>query len=704
MDRRMAKWALSAGVGGLLMAGLPGPGVAQQNAPLSRVGHYAAWDHPTYDGYKRTSEYVTMRDGVKIAIDVFRPTLKGQIEGRPLPVIWMNTPYNRRGFEGKSTIQDYPGAALSLIRYGYVVVIADMRGNYASFGKAVHSNRNEWMPDAYWDAYDLTEWLAKQPYSDAKIGMWGCSATGHSQWQAAATNPPHLKAIFPMSGPSEYFEWNGVSPTGKAQEKLFPAPQIDEREARQSSPVDGDESRSLLNAALNDHRWNIDFGDMPYRDDVSPEMAAKWGVKNYRYWEEANTFTHFSQINAAHIPAYETANYGEDQRVKLGVMVKLHNVTAPVKLVLGPANHCQWTSDYKVVKDNPLNISIEELRWYDYWLRGIQNGVMSEPRIYYYTYNTGDQGNTGSRGWRYAWQWPIPSTKPTRFYFAPATAGEKGAALSLTAPTARSGSDAYTVDYNVTPANRAERGFAVTSAPMEKDTEITGHPVLRLWVTSTAKDGDFFAALADVAPDGTANMLPGTDDGQLRASLRKVNPAPYDNLGLPYHRAYKVDVQPIVPAQPTELRFDLAPISWVFKKGHRLRLVLVNASPARHAGVPRLTPVLDPAPVVHYLRDAVHASSITLPVNAPFAVPARVTRGPAGTSVTLTFPAAMDARYVQDVDKGSVKIGDVAAAKVTASGHELIVRFPGSPHGTLSGRLGAAYDYGDKMAFIAPVR
>jgi predicted acyl esterase len=92
---------------------------------------------------------------------------------------------------------------------------------------------------------------------------------------------------------------------------------------------------------------------------------------------------------------------------------------------------------------------------------------------------------------------------------------------------------------------------------MARDTEFTGHPVLHLWVRSTAPDGDFFASLADVAPDGRVTPLPGTEDGQLRAFLRALNKAPYDNLGLPYHRAYKADEKPLVPGRATPLAFSI---------------------------------------------------------------------------------------------------------------------------------------------------
>ena len=99
-------------------------------------------------------------------------------------MVWMHTPYNRRDTQSGLTAANYPGKALQLVKYGYVVAVADFRGTYASFGRNAGYNRGEWQDAARFDAYDITEWLASQPWSNGKIGMWGCSATGGSQMQA----------------------------------------------------------------------------------------------------------------------------------------------------------------------------------------------------------------------------------------------------------------------------------------------------------------------------------------------------------------------------------------------------------------------------------------------------------------------------------------------------------------------------------------
>ena len=148
------------------------------------------------------------------------------------------------------------------------------------------------------------------------------------------------------------------------------------------------------------------------------------------------------------------------------------------------------------------------------------------------------------------------------------------------------------------------KGLLYETAPLSADVQITGHPAINLWVSSTATDGDFIATIQDVGPDGAAKSY--NVQGQLRASLRKLQNAPYNNLGLPWHGFYQADVTPLVPGKPVELAFDILPISMIFKAGHRIRLVINFSS--------RSTPKLDPAPRVTIYRDSTHRSHLTLPV------------------------------------------------------------------------------------------
>ncbi len=674
---------------------------------VSRPGEYSGYSPALYDGYKMTSQYVAVRDGTKLAVDIIRPTLNGVVVDKKLPVVWMNTPYNRRRTNGGgtgTTADSYPGAALDLVKYGYVVAVADMRGNYASFGRAVHYNRNEWMPWAYWDAYDITEWLAAQAWSDSQIGMWGCSATGHSQWQAAATNPPHLKAIVPLSGPSEYYDWNGITPIFDKAPPLEPYPGEIPKADAAAVAVDEDHDGTLLQAAKEEHRANLDYGYIPYRNSVSPEMAAYLGLKDFKPHLEVNTFSHFDDLNRARIPAYQSANFGEDQRVKLGIMVKMHNLKSPLKTIFGPGDHCNWSSESRKNEKNEFVITTEELRWFDYWLKGVKNGVMDEPPIYLYTYNRPKE-----KSWQFAWQWPLPTDKSTNFYFGPAAidgvkGGVNNGTLGTAAPSAAAARDDYKVDYDVTPENQNQRGMTYTTAPLSVDTTLIGHPVVHLWISSTATDGDFATFLADIAPDGKVTPLPGTDDGRLRASFRALNEPPYNNLGLPYHRSFAEDVKPLVPGAPTELVFDMAPVSWVFKAGHRIRLIVNGVGDAHRGRGPAPTPVLSPAPVVSFYRDSKHSSYVTLPVNAPVSATVSIVPGKSSMVARVTFPRTMDSRYLKDIRAGSIMSNGVVASSTRIDGDTLIAEFdPGALKSgdpvTVKGEFGNQYYYGDLMTF-----
>jgi predicted acyl esterase len=273
---------------------------------------------------------------------------------------------------------------------------------------------------------------------------------------------------------------------------------------------------------------------------------------------------------------------------KYGAFFTWNNVSNPAKLVIGPGTHCDWST---AKKESGFDLTIEELRFFDHWLKGADNCVMREPPVYYYTYNA-----EPGQEWQSASQWPLPNETRTRYYL--------GDSLSTSAPAADAPPDTFTVQYDVTPENRADKGLLYATEPLAAKVQMTGHAVIELWIASTAADGDFIATLEDVAPDGSVSSY--FMNGRLRASHRALEDAPYDNLGLPFHPHTEASLQPLVAGEPTLLTFDLLPISIVFAQGHRIRLVLNFADAA--------TPVLQPAPTVTVYRDAEHPSSITLPI------------------------------------------------------------------------------------------
>jgi predicted acyl esterase len=561
---------------------------------ISRPGEYAGFSEAMYsDDYEMTSRYVQVSDGTRLAMDLYRPkdAATGDVIETPLPVLWMHTPYNRRysNNDGALTVDSYPGTAGRLVKYGYVVATVDFRGLYASFGHNEVFNRGEWVTAARRDAYDITEWLAQQPWSNGKIGMWGCSATGGSQMQAMTTAPPHLKAVFPMSCEFDVYPFR--VPGGMASAKGAPARRLSTQETRDAAaaPVDGDTDRSQLRAAIAGHADTVeDPGYAPYRDSIAEAIT---DPASRQWWIRSSPHTYLKEIHSSGIAMYLAANWDEGP-TKNGAFFTFNNVTNPAKLIVGPAGHCGWLA---VQSQTGLDITVEERRFFDYWLKGIDNGIMEEDPVYYYTYNA-----PAGTEWRSARQWPLPDETRTRYYL-----GE--GSLSTEEPAGAGSKDQTIVAYDVTPDTLAAKGLAYETAPLGADLQVTGHPAVSLWASSTATDGDFIAAIEDVAPDGSAASY--NVHGQLRASLRKVHDAPYNNLGLPWHRFHEADAAPLEPGRPVELEFELLPISMVFKAGHRIRLAITFAD--------RTTPRLDPAPEVTIHRDSVHRSYVTLPVIHP---------------------------------------------------------------------------------------
>ena len=236
---------------------------------VSKPGEYSGYSTPLYsEKYDISSQYIEMRDGVKLAVDICRPinSITGKVVEKPLPVVWMHTPYNRRynNSKDKLTVESYAGSAAKLVKYGYVVATADFRGLYASFGHNEGYNRGEWTSSARTDAYDITEWFAKQSWSNGKVGMWGCSATGGSQMQAVTEASPHLKAIFPMSFEFDVYDFRmsggipGIRGGDRPRKPGDPLP-FELRDIL-AAPVDNDRDSSLLRQAKKDHIGTIEDG------------------------------------------------------------------------------------------------------------------------------------------------------------------------------------------------------------------------------------------------------------------------------------------------------------------------------------------------------------------------------------------------------------------------------------------------------------
>jgi len=586
------------------------PAAAQSPDRVSRFGEYQGYSEPLYDEWVRVSQYVPVRDGTRLAVDIFRPAVDGTPVDDPLPVIWTFHRYHRARVDraGKlTTILDQAPELEMMLRYGYVVAAADVRGGGASFG----TRDGEFTRQEALDAYDLTVWFAAQPWSNGKIGMYGLSYLAITQYTAASTQPPHLEAIFPMMAMFDLYSF--VYPGGVLNEdfllswggntilldKILPA-----------APVDDDPDGALRDEAMAEHRDNANIYTMatenPFRD-------SRVNTGERTLFAELSPSSYIDAINDSGVAIYHLGGWFD--MYPRDALTWFANLTVPQKIVMTP-----WSHNGK----GGFDLATEHLRWFDYWLKGIDNGIMDEPPIVYRV-----MGAPRASAWRTATEWPLPQTQPTAYYFHPGPSGSVQSAndglLIAEPPAAGDSADAYTVDYSTTtgettrwtdgygggygyPDMRAndEKSLTYTTLPLAADLEITGHPVVHLWVESTASDGDFFVYLEEVDQRGRSTYI---SEGVLRASHRATAEAPWSTLGLPFHRSFESDISPLPDGTPVELVFDLQPTSNIFDAGNRLRIAVTGADADTF-----LTPQLDPPPTVTIYLNADYPSHIVLPV------------------------------------------------------------------------------------------
>ncbi len=610
------------------IAGL-GIKVFSQEEKISAPGKYKGYSKAIYEEWVRTSQYVAVRDGTKLAVDIYRPAQNGVPVSEPLPLIWTHTRYHRTNYtkEGKvrSTI-DSPWLQ-EILKHGYIIAAVDIRGSGASFGTL----RGAFTPEEAQDAYDIIEWFARQPWCDGNIGMFGGSYLGITQYIAAGMEPPHLKAIIPVFAMLDVYSFShpgGVYQDDFVREWSQLVRQLDVETP--TPPVDEDLQSIMARDAVEMHKANITPFEYTtpnaFRDSLIPGTATRPSLEwsPHYYLEGINK-------SGSHLAVYTVAGWYD--MWPRDALTWYNNLKVPQKIIILPWSHDIGGEGWKKTTgpligfDFDFNFLAEHLRWYDYWLKGIDNGIMDEPPVYYFT-----MGAPEGSAWRTAKKWPIPLAEPTLFYFHQGPSGSSSSSndglLKRTLPQSPSGEDKYVVDYTTTSgtttrwtdgrgrgfgygdmsANDA-KGLTYTTEPLEENLEVTGHPVVSLWVSSTADDGDFFVYLEEVDKDGYSHYLA---EGVLRASHRKLSKPPYNYMGLPYHRSYKEDIEPLPAGEPVKLVFDLHPTSNIFNAGNRLRITVTCADQKNFE-----TPELSPPPTITLHRSSTFASHVSLPVVSP---------------------------------------------------------------------------------------
>lgn len=526
---------------------------------------------------------VAMRDGTTLYADVYRPA-----EGGPWPVLLQRTPYNK-SFTG-TTLQmlDVPRAALA----GYAVVVQDCRGRFTSDGE-FYVFRDE--TD---DGYDTVEWAAEQPWSNGRVGMYGASYVGATQWLAALSRPPHLEVICPLVTASDYHEgWayqGGAFELGFAESWITGGLALPNfgRLAR-SKGLGGAERTALVQTV--DGMCDA-FRHLPVRDFP---VLSRPGLADYfrdwvdhpdddAYWQRWAIERHYQELDlpALHIGGWYDIFLLGTLRNYTGMRSKAPTERARrgQKLIVGPWHHAvpfpNLVGQHNFgILTSALGIDLDgiQLRWFDHWLKDQANGMLDEPPVRIFV--------MGENVWRDEAEWPLARTHYVNYYLhggGRANSRRGDGSLSPEPPAAGEPFDAFLYDPRdpvptqggglccsptAVPGGAFDQGaiedrsdvLVYSTPPLDRPVEVTGPIEVTLFAASSAPDTDWTGKLVDVSPDGHARNL---IDGIIRA----------------HYRESKSDPTPIEPGRVYRYTIDLVATSNLFLAGHQIRLEISSSN------------------------------------------------------------------------------------------------------------------------------
>jgi len=498
---------------------------------------------------------VPMRDGVTLRANVFRPDAPGCF-----PALVHRTPYGK----GQEGFEDF-------VRAGYAVVTQDARGRYASDGEFnVFSVENT--GDAE-DGYDTVEWAAGQPWCNGKVGTFGASYDAWMQYELARLRPPHLMAMSAVSIPTEMtdVDWPGAfKPARRVRWWLTTiAPDLRRRNGL-PPPHTSEEAVKIWN----DVEQGRMLGLVPwirvarYLPDPLADRVADWlRHPARRPWRFTEAHKDIEVPNLDFTGWYDHCS-GIDHFTGMRKNGRTEDARNHTRVIIGPWNHCNLglrkQGDFDFGLNAEVNVRRMQIRWFDCWLKGIDNGVAREPAVRYFV--------MGSGKWKSAETWPPQDLDRIELHLA--SSGDahvpNGSGALVHEPQENGLPDTYTYDpfnpvptlwdpacfYNVSDHRRLDYRNDILrycTAPLEEDIEVVGNPEAILYAASSAPDTDFFVRLADDDPNGPAMEV---CYGMVRAR----------------HRNGLDTEELLTPGEVTQFRIRMGITACCFRKGHRIRL------------------------------------------------------------------------------------------------------------------------------------
>ena len=566
---------------------------------------------------------IMMRDGTITYADTFRPDVSGKV-----PALLSRTPYDKSAAANRSGTLD----AISAATRGYAVVVQDVRGRFQSEG-AFYTFANE-----IDDGYDSVEWVAGQPWCDGKVGMYGMSYVGATQWLAAKSRPPSLAAIVPGVTASDYHE--GWAWQGGAFELGFNLSWAIGRlttenwknlSGRMHLPADGLDRLIEAKDDLTEAYLTLPMSEMPHlKGELAPYYYDWLAHPEYdEYWQAVCIEDSHPEI------AVPALNFGGWHDIFLGGTIRnftgmrKHGATQDARqgqrLVIGPWIHggspLSVSGEHNFgtrASAGELGLQGEMLRFYDHYLRGEDNGVPDDRPVRIFV--------MGENVWRYEDEWPLSRATNVEYFLhsgGKANTLNGDGDLSNDAPASDEPPDVYAYNplnpvptrggglccdpafmspgvYDQRWVEGREDVLVYSTPPLEREVEVTGPVSVTLYAATSAADTDFTAKLVDVRPDGYARNL---TDGIIRARYRRP----------------RQPAEPIQPGVVQEYTIDLWATSNLFKKGHRIRLEVSSSNFPRfdrntNTGEPIGSDfqVVSALQYVHHSRE--YPSRVTLPV------------------------------------------------------------------------------------------
>jgi uncharacterized protein len=577
------------------------------------------------------SQYVTMRDGVRLAIDVYLPQAQDDAPsqgGQRFPTIVILTPYYRRFKVTAAGADPSPNAAKYrdfFVPRGYAMVVVDVRGCGASFGTR-DSFRSPRERD---DHREIADWIVAQPWSTGVIGSTGISYLGAAACFLASTGHPAVKAIAPLFAVHDTYA-DHVFPGGimcttitENYDDLVRALDLDQRDqlARYPyfsdprfagpQPVDEDGDGALLKAAIEEHRDSFRLRDLApelmFREEAASHDPELHSGACSPYW-------YLSKV-PGQVHIYSISGWYDGSAFVNGSIARfLSNPGADNRLLLGPWDHGARTngSPWRSAPDSEFPLLGEVLRFFDEHLAGMDTGLRDEAPIHFHTVR--------DERWQAATAWP-PHQASTPLFLdnggrlsaqPPARPGVASHQAHFTTGTGRQtryerlGALAV-VDYYGDWNGREDRLLTFATAPFERGAELTGHAVVQLNVSTSERDASLFVYLSEVDASGTSWFI---TEGQLRLLHRDTAPCPPGyRTTWPYRTFYREDAELMEPGVAETARFALLPISWKLQPGSCLRLAIAGADGDHFAQVPHGRP-----PLLKFTLGGADASFLELPI------------------------------------------------------------------------------------------